>query len=403
MDFNLAKKLHRPSDTKILMLVMDGLGGHPDPGTGRSELETAHTQNLDGLARQSSLGLSIPVGHGITPGSGPGHLALFGYDPLEYQIGRGVLEATGVNFDLTVRDVAARGNFCTLDAEGRIIDRRAGRLETDQAVTMVKMLREINPIDGVSFFLEPVREHRFVLVLRGDDLSQSISETDPQSTDAKPLSSRPLDGSSEAKRTARIVNSYTEEASRLLADLAPANGMVLRGFSMITPLPQLADVWGLHSASSAIYPMYRGLAQMTGMDPLPSGTSFSEQVNLVRDHWDAYDYIFMHYKYTDSAGEDGDFEEKVRRLEQADIVLPEVLELKPDVLIITGDHSTPATMAGHSWHPVPFLLYSRWAIGRNSATFDELSCAQGSLGTFPAKEALPLAMAHAGRLAKFGA
>lgn len=403
MDLDLARQLQQPAETKILLLVMDGLGGLPDPSTGRSELQTARTPNLDALAQRSSLGLSIPVGLGITPGSGPGHLALFGYDPFEYQIGRGVLEAVGIDFELGPHDVAARGNFCTLDDAGLITDRRAGRVATERSTAIVERLRSVDAGEGIEVFVEPVREHRFVVVLRGEGLSAQISETDPQRTGVAPLISEALDGSEGARRTAAAVNAFVAGAASLQADASPANGMVLRGFSTIPSLPQIADVWGLRAASCAIYPMYRGLAKLAGMKALAAGSTFADQVASVRSHWDEHDFVFMHYKYTDSAGEDGDFAQKVARLEEADAALPSVLDLAPDVLLIAGDHSTPATMAAHSWHPVPFLLHSRWVRGQAEATFDELSCARGELGTFAAKEALPLAMAHAGRLAKFGA
>lgn len=403
MDLDLARQLQRPAETKILLFVMDGLGGLPDPSTGRSELQTARTPNLDALAQRSSLGLSMPVGEGITPGSGPGHLALFGYDPLEYRIGRGVLEAVGIDFDLGPLDVAARGNFCTLDDAGRITDRRAGRLATEQSAAIVERLRSVEVGEAITLFVEPVREHRFVAVLRGEGLSAAIRETDPQRTGVAPLRSEALDGSVGARRTAAAVNALVAGAAPLQADSAPANGLVLRGFSTIPSLPQMADVWGLRAASCAIYPMYRGLAKLAGMAALAGGSTFADQVAAVRAHWEEHDYVFLHYKGTDTAGEDGDFGEKVARLEEADAALPSVLALEPDVLLITGDHSTPATMAAHSWHPVPFLLHSRWARGQAEATFDETSCARGALGMFAAKEALPLAMAHAGRLAKFGA
>ncbi len=400
MDLELARRLHRPAASKILWLVLDGLGGLPHPESGLSELETAHTPHLDALAAESALGLSMPVGYGITPGSGPGHLALFGYDPLQFDIGRGVLEATGIGFPLEPSDVAARGNFCTLAADGTIADRRAGRLPSEQSVAIVERLRGIR-IDGLEVFVEPVREHRFVLVLRGAGLSAAISETDPQAEGVAPLPCRALGPEGEA--TAAAVNEFVARAAALIGDEPAANGLVLRGVASIPSLPQMRDVWGLRPASCAIYPMYRGLARLAGMTALPAGDDIGDQTAALGEHWDDYDYFFCHYKYTDSAGEDGDFDAKVRRLEEFDAALPGLRALEPDVLVISGDHSTPAVMAAHSWHPVPFLLYSRTARYRAGAVFSEADCAQGMLGAFPAKEALPLAMAHAGRLAKYGA
>ncbi len=400
MDLELARRLHRPAGGKILWLVLDGLGGLPHPDSGLSELETAHTPHLDALAAESALGLSMPVGYGVTPGSGPGHLALFGYDPLRFDIGRGVLEATGIGFPLGPGDVAARGNFCTLAGDGTIVDRRAGRLPSEQAAAIVERLRDIR-IAGLEVFVEPVREHRFVLVLRGAGLSAAISETDPQAEGVAPLPCRALFPEGEA--TAAAVNEFVARAAALIGDEPSANGLVLRGFATIPSLPQLRDVWGLKAASCAIYPMYRGLARLAGMTALPAGDDIGDQIAALGEHWADYDYFFCHYKYTDSAGEDGDFDAKVRRLQEFDAALPGLRALAPDVLVISGDHSTPAVMAAHSWHPVPFLLHSRTARYRAGAAFSEADCARGMLGTFPAKEALPLAMAHAGRLAKYGA
>ena len=400
MDLNLAQRLHRPADSKILWLVLDGLGGLPHPQTGRSEMETAHTPNLDALAADSALGLSMPVGYGITPGSGPGHLALFGYDPMQFDIGRGVLEATGIGFELGPNDVAARGNFCTLDEAGRITDRRAGRIPSEQSRAIVERLRAIT-IDGVEIFVELVREHRFVLVLRGDTLTDQLSETDPQQEGVVPLQSRAL--APEGAAAAAAVNAFVAQAAPSLASEALANGLILRGFATIPRLPQMPDVWGLTPASCAIYPMYRGLAHLAGMTAIPAGDSIADQTASIGEQWSQYDYFFCHYKYTDSAGEDGDFDAKVQRLQDFDAALPALRTLGPDVLVISGDHSTPAVMAAHSWHPVPFLLHSATTRFRAAAAFTEADCARGLLGTFPAKEALPLAMAHAGRLAKYGA
>ena len=400
MDLDLARRLHRPADTKILWLVLDGLGGLPHPETGKSELETAHTPHLDALAARSALGLTLPVGYGVTPGSGPGHLALFGYDPLQFEIGRGVLEATGIGFPLRPQDVAARGNFCTLDGEGRITDRRAGRIPTTQSAALVERLREI-AVDGVEIFVEPVREHRFVLVLRGENLSDQLSETDPQQEGVAPLRSGTL--APDGESAAAAANAFVEQAAPILAGEPLANGLVLRGFAKIPSLPQMGDVWGLHPASCAVYPMYRGLARLAGMTALPAGDGLQDQIASIGEHWRKHDYFFCHYKYTDSAGEDGDFAAKVQRLQDFDAALPAFRDLGPDVLVISGDHSTPAVMAAHSWHPVPFLLHAPSTRFRADAAFSEADCGRGLLGTFPASEALPLAMAHAGRLAKYGA
>ncbi len=396
----MARQLSTENGTKIVLFVMDGLGGLPHPETGRTELESARTPNLDRLAKESACGFTLPVAPGVTPGSGPGHLALFGYDPLQYNIGRGVLEATGIDFDLTADDVAARGNFCTVDGRGLLTDRRAGRLSTERSSALVERLRAI-PLDGAELFVEPVREHRFVLVLRGIGLSDAVGETDPQREGTPPLAVRATAPAGEA--TARLVARFVEEAKRILADESPANMLLLRGFAKRPHWPSIAEVFRLRAAAVAYYPMYRGLARLVGMEALPAGEAVEESIATMRENWHRFDYFFVHYKYTDTAGEDGDFERKVAKLEEADAAIPALLATEPDVLMVAGDHSTPAIMAAHSWHPVPFLLRARWARADACDAFNEVALQRGSLGTFPAVEALPLAMAHAGRLKKYGA
>jgi len=400
VDLALIRRLAVPGSSKIVLLSADGLGGFPHPETGRSELETARIPHLDTLARRAACGLIRHVAPGITPGSGPGHLGLFGYDPLRYQVGRGVLEALGIEFELRPGDVAARGNFCTVDAAGRIVDRRAGRIPTARCVELVDRLRRIR-LPGVDVFIEPVREHRFVLVLRGADLSGDLSETDPQATGQPPLPARPL--APEAGRTAELVNRFVAEARGLLADAAPANMILLRGFDRLPVLPRFPEVYGLRAAGIAAYPMYRGLARLVGMDVLKTGGGFEDELATLEAHWEAYDFFFLHYKDTDRAGEDGDFAAKVAALERLDAALPRIEARRPDVLVVTGDHATPAVLRGLSWHPVPVLLHGRWAPADGVERFSERACAAGSLGILPAHHLMPLAMATAQRLTKFGA
>ncbi|MEO8458670.1 MAG: 2,3-bisphosphoglycerate-independent phosphoglycerate mutase [Chloroflexota bacterium] len=400
MDLDLVRQLAQGSDSKIVLFVMDGLGGLPHAETGRTELEAAYTPHLDNIARKSSCGFTVPVGLGITPGSGPGHLALFGYDPLVYTIGRGVLEATGVDFDLQPSDVAARGNFCTVDADGRITDRRAARIPTEESEKLVADLRNIK-LDGVQVFVEPVREHRFVVVLRGEGLSADVSDTDPERLGEKPLEARATSPAGEA--TVQLVNRWIAEAGKRLAGKSPANMLLLRGFAKRPSWPSMPEVFGLRAAAVAHYPMYRGLAKLVGMDPLPVGPKLADSIACVRENWDKYDFFFVHYKYTDTAGEDGNYQQKVERIQQVDEAIPDLVKLNPDVLMVTGDHSTPATMAAHSWHPVPFMLRAKFARADGCESFNEKELQRGSLGTFPAKDAMSLAMACAGRLRKFGA
>ncbi len=400
MDLDLIRELVVKNDTKIILLVIDGLGGLPRPETGRTELEEANTIHLDRLAAAGVCGLTVPVGIGITPGSGPGHLALFGYDPLQYKVGRGVLEALGIDFDLRREDLAARGNFCTIGSDGRITDRRAGRISTETCTALCEDLRNLS-LRGVEAFVLPVREHRFLLVLRGKGLDGAIADTDPQRLGVPPLpakAERP-----EAEATAKLVNDFVAQAAKVLADKHPANGLLLRGFSRWPDIPHVSDVFGLNAAAVAVYPMYRGLAKLVGMTVLPTGMNIQDEVATLEDHWQDYDFFFIHYKTTDSRGEDGNYNAKVAALEEVDGIIPLLRRLNPDVLMVGGDHSTPSLLAGHSWHPVPFALASRWCRPDRVEAFDETSCRAGGLGLMPATSVLPLALANAQRLTKYGA
>ncbi|MEX0749986.1 MAG: 2,3-bisphosphoglycerate-independent phosphoglycerate mutase [Dehalococcoidia bacterium] len=400
MDLELLRELSVPNNTKILLLVIDGLGGLPNE-SGRSELEAAHIPHLDRLARESMCGLTIPVAHGVTPGSGPGHLALFGYDPLVYQVGRGVLEALGIDFDLQATDVAARGNFCTVGSDGRITDRRAGRIPTEQAAPLCEILSKIE-LPGVRVFVEPVRDHRFLLVLRGEGLSDHLTETDPQREGAAPLSVRAT--SPEAEATAALLNAFIAEASTELAGREPANMLTLRGLAKRPPMPSIAEICKFRPAAIAAYPMYRGLAKLVGMEIIATGGTFADEIHTLNEHWDDHDFFFIHFKAADAAGEDGDYQAKIAALEEIDGFIDDLHALQADVFMVAGDHSTPAVVAGHSWHSVPFLFHAKEYLRHDhSEGFNEKACANGTLGTFPAKEILSLALAHAGRLTKYGA
>ena len=400
MDDALLNEIVIPGTSKIVLLVMDGLGGLPHPETGLTELEQARTPNLDALARDGICGLTIPVAPGVTPGSGPGHLALFGYDPIRNNIGRGVLEAVGIDFELEPSDVAARGNFCTVDGAGLITDRRAGRIPTETCVKLVERLRAIQ-LPGVELLVEPVKEHRFVLVLRGPGLGGRLSETDPQALGKAPLPVHALDA--ESRHAAELVNAFVVEARRLLQDAHPANMVLLRGFDQLPELPRFPEVFGLRAAAIAAYPMYRGLARLVGMDVLKTGGTYADELATLREHWDAYDFFFVHYKDTDKAGEDGDFDAKVRALERLDRAIPEIRALKPDVMIVSGDHATPSVLAGHCWQPVPVLIWSRYCGADAVTAFTERACGAGSLGVMPSQHLMPVVMANALRLTKFGA
>jgi 2,3-bisphosphoglycerate-independent phosphoglycerate mutase len=400
MDLGLLHSLAQPGTAKIILCSLDGLGGLPRPGTGKSELETARIPNLHALASRSACGLLRHVGPGITPGSGPGHLGLFGYDPLQHPVGRGVLEALGIDFHLKPGDVAARGNFCTVDGQGRITDRRAGRISTDLCVKLCEKLRTIT-VDGAEIVIEPVKEHRFVLVLRGDGLSGAVSETDPQALGVPPLPARALEAT--AARTAAAVNQFVERARPLLRDATPANMVLLRGFDRQPDIPLFPETFRLRAAAVAAYPMYRGLARLVGMDVLDTGPTFADEIATLARHWDGYDFFFLHYKDTDKAGEDGDFDAKVAALERFDARLPDILALRPDVLAVSGDHSTPSILAAHGWQPVPALVASAYCGADHVSRFTERDCSGGALGLVPAQDLMPVLMANALRLAKYGA
>jgi len=400
IEHELVRDLAEKNASKIVMLVADGLGGLPMEAGGKTELEAAATPNLDRLAARGTSGSSVPVLPGITPGSGPGHLGLFGYDPLEFKIGRGALEATGIGFELGPDDVAARGNFCTLDAEGLITDRRAGRIPSEESFKVVERLQAVK-IPGVETFVRPVKEHRFVVVWRGPGLSGAVADTDPQATGVPPLAPEPLDAA--AARTAEVAAEFVRQAREILADEPKANGMVLRGFAGRPALPSYEELYGLRAAAIAVYPMYKGLARLAGMTLVGEATTLGEQLDVLAGCWNDFDFFFLHFKYTDSTGEDGAFERKVARIEELDAVMPRIEALGPDVLIVTGDHSTPSRLRSHSWHPVPTLLVADTCRPDGLTGFSERDCLRGGFGIFPAKHLMLLAMAHAERLGKYGA
>ncbi len=397
---DLTRELQQKNDSKIVMFVADGLGGLPMSPGGKTELESANVPNLNRLATLGVQGASIPVKPGIAPGSGPGHLGLFGYDPLKYPIGRGALEATGIGLNLQSNDVAIRCNFCTLDKDGKICDRRAGRISSEESAPIAISLRQIK-IPGVEIIIEPVKEHRFVVVFRGPGLGGNVSDTDPQKVGVAPLD--PVGHDEASKKTAEVAKEFLAQARKLLANQPKANFHTMRGFACKPALPTYEEVYGLRAAAIAVYPMYKGLAKLVGMDVIGNATSLEEQLDVLEQNWDKYDFFFMHFKYTDSTGEDGNFSEKVKRIEEFDQALPRIEKLKPAVLIVTGDHSTPSYLKSHSWHPVPTLLVSDCCRPDPHRTFNETTCITGGLGHFEAQYLMTLALANAGRLGKYGA
>jgi 2,3-bisphosphoglycerate-independent phosphoglycerate mutase len=388
------------TDSKLILVVIDGLGGLPVRG--KTELEAAKTPNLDRLASTSICGLIDPISYGITPGSGPSHLALFGYDPLRYEIGRGVMEALGSDIPLAQDDLAARGNFATIDEKGFVVDRRAGRIPTEKNREICEFLKnEIKEIEGVRISIYPGREHRFVLVFRGEGLRDDLTDADPQKDGLKAKGAEAL--SPEARRTAELVNLYLKKANEALRPFHPANAILLRGFSKIPHIPTMSERFKLRPAAIAIYPMYRGLARLVGMEILETGESLREEAETLKKYFDRYDFFYIHFKKPDSAGEDGNFKMKVKAIEEIDRILPSIFRMKPDVLVITGDHSTPALLKSHSWHPNPILLSSKYIRPDDIRRFTERHCQRGQLGRFAAVHILPLMLANGLKLKKFGA
>ncbi len=401
-DFAFLKGLIQDTGSKVLLLVLDGVGGIPDPSTGRTALEAARKPNLDALSKISACGRGIPVLPGITPGSGPGHLALFGYDPLRYSIGRGVLEALGVGMELEKGDLAVRANFCTMNENGVVTDRRAGRIPDEKTVELCGILREkITGINGAKVFIKPGKSHRFVVLFRGRGLSDRLTDADPQKEGRKVPPVKSLDRKS--GRAAKLATAFLEKARKVLRGLKPANGVLLRGFSMRPDVPSFGDIFGLKPLAIATYPMYKGLARLVGMEVIEGLGSLEDEVAALVKNFGAFTFFYLHVKAMDAAGEDGDFPRKVRAIEEVDAVLPKIRALGLDVIAITGDHSTPTVLKSHSWHPVPVLLYSKVCGADGFESFTEMTCSQGSLGIFPMKYLMPLLLANAGRLAKYGA
>ena len=404
MNQEMLNTLILKNNSKIVYIIMDGLGGLPRERGGKTELETAKTPNLDNMAGEGTLGLLDPIGYGITPGSGPAHLSLFGYDPIADNVGRGILSALGVDFPVTGKDVCARLNFCTIDENGNVTDRRAGRIATELNDRLCKKLQDnITLPDGIEFFMKTESEHRALLVIRGDGLGGNINDTDSQQVGVPSLVAKGADPESE--KAAKYVNEFLEKAKAVLKDESPANYILARGFAKHEPLPTMEERYGIKCAAVAQYPMYRGLARLVGMDVLPRPETYDAMFEQLKENYDKYDFFFVHFKKTDSYGEDGNFDAKVEVIETVDKWMTQLDQLNPDVVLVTGDHSTPAILKAHSWHPVPALLHCRNGMGRKDQTsgFGEDQCAQGGLGRMPMRYIIREALAAAGRIQKYGA
>jgi len=398
----LLQEIIDTNNSKIIFLIMDGLGGHPMPGSPKTELETAKRPNLDRFAKEGITGILDPVSPGITPGSGPGHLALFGYDPLEFIIGRGILSALGIDFELTDRDIPARLNFCTVDDDGMITDRRAGRISTELNQRLCEKIRKnIKLSNGIEFFLETESEHRAVLVLRGDGLGGNVNDTDPQKTGEKPRRANGSDPPS--SKTAKYVNQFLSKVKEILKSDHPANMILARGFAKHVPLPTMKERYGLKALAIAQYPMYRGLARLVSMEVPEKPETHQDMWRQLEENYNDYDFFFIHFKKTDSYAEDGNFDAKVKTIEEVDQWVGQLKKLNPDVIVVTGDHSTPSVLKSHSWHPVPALLWSKYCRPDEVATFEERACIKGAMGRMATKHLIFLTLANALRLKKFGA
>lgn len=399
---SILTQIVKEGDGKIVLLILDGLGGLPFKG--KTALELARTPNLDKLAKLNSAGLLDPIFPGITPGSGPAHLSLFGYDPIKYQIGRGILEALGVGMEVKEGDLTSRGNFCIIK-NNIVTDRRAGRIPTKVNRKLVtKLSKEIKKIDGIKIYFKSGEEHRFVIKLSGKDLSEEITDTDPHVAGEKLLKSKPKISDDRAKRTAEIINKVTLEAGKVLSKIdEPPNGVILRGISGAPKIPQFPEIYKLKALSIATYPMYLGLTKLIGMDVKYGLKTIEDEIEFFKDKYNKYDYFYIHIKKVDSYGEDGNFEKKIAEIEHVDRIIPKIMDLSPSVLAVTGDHSTPCTYKAHSWHPVPVMIVSKWSRISNISAFNESECAKGDIGRIPTLYLTSLLLAHSQRLDKFGA
>jgi 2,3-bisphosphoglycerate-independent phosphoglycerate mutase len=402
----LYSQLTIPSTTKHALIVMDGVGDVATREQGYlTPLEAARTPNLDAIARDSAQGRMIPVAPGITPGSGPGHLGLFGYDPLEFEVGRGVIEALGLGLELRAGDIAARANFCTVDGKGIVTDRRAGRIETPVCEELCALLSaKVKKIGDTQVIIRPGKGHRFVVLFRGKGLEGPLTDADPHREGLPIPKVSPVNPrSAKAKKAAKLITDFYKAALPIIAKRHPANAFLLRGIAHQPEIPSFQDRYKLRAACIAVYPMYKGLAQLVGMAKLEGPQTIAEQFERYVAEYENYDYFFIHFKYTDMYGEDGNFAAKRKAIEELDAALPILIKKKPDVLAITGDHSTPCVIRGHSWHPQPVMLHSALSGSDKLDRFTETGANGGSLGVFPARELIRLMQANARAFDKFGA
>jgi len=402
----LYSELTLKTSSKLALVVLDGLGDIAIRENGYlTPLEAAKTPNLDALSKESAQGRMIPIAPGITPGSGPGHLGLFGYDPIEYQVGRGVIESLGLGLTLQTGDVAARANFCTLDPKGIVTDRRAGRIPTETCEKLCAMIAaKVKKLGDTEVIVQAGKEHRFVVVFRGKGLEGPLTDADPNREGFPIPAVKPRDEkNAKQKKMAKLLADFYAAALPIIAKEKPANGFLMRGIAHQPHIPLFEDRYALRPACLAVYPMYKGLAQLVGMKKIEGPQTIQEQFERYLAEYDNFDFFFIHYKYTDKYGEDGNFAAKKKAIEDFDAALPILLRKKPDVIAITGDHSTPCPMKGHSWHPQPVLIHSACSGSDKLERFTETGANTGSLGVFEAKYLMRLMQANAKKFDKFGA
>ncbi len=398
---------------KGILIVCDGLGDLREKG--KTPLQAAKTPNMDRLAEHGACGLMHTIGRGIIPGSDTAHLQLFGYSTEKYYTGRGTFEALGVGIELEEGDVAFRCNFATVDEKMKILDRRAGRISTSFAKKLEQDFQNIE-IDGAKVIFKASVEHRGALVLRGKGLSHKVGDTDPHSL-TRLLVSKPLEGTPEAKKTAKILNEFTKLSHEKLNSNPlnegrelPANILLSRGPGIFSKAPPMEEKFGIRSACVAGGALYKGVAKFVGMDILKvkgatgaKDTDLNSKADAVVSALNEYDFVFLHIKATDSFSHDGDFGGKKKFIEKIDSeVLPKLMETGANIMI-TGDHTTPCRIGDHSSHPTPFLMNGELVRHDDIKKFDEFSCANGSLGHLFGKDVMNMMVSLMGKAHIYGA
>ena len=404
---------------KTFFVICDGLGDRPIPKLGRkTPLEYAKTPNLDAIARRGIIGAMNTIDIGVRPGSDTAHMAIFGYDPHVYYTGRGPFETAGLRMEHKDGDICFRVNMGTVDDTLHIIDRRAGRIGDTSAFA-----RELNgmKIDGVEFFVKAGTGYRMGMIMRGKKLSTHITDIDPGHVGKGVRMCEATDDTSEAKRTAKILNTFVSRAHKLLKrmpvnidrqknGLPQANYLLVRGAGVYPKLPRFFDKYGLRAACFAGAGLYKGIARLIGMDVVhvPGATgkpdsNIRAKVETAIKHRKDYDFFFIHFKGADSCGEDGDVEGKIAYIEKIDDAVAPLLKLKNSLVVITADHSTPCTIKSHSADDVPIVIMGDEVRDDDVHEFSERTCAKGRMGHIKGMHVMPIILDLMGIAEKFGA